>query len=98
LSKILETVVCDAFLDWLKLQGYIPDSQFGFLPGRSGTMALAYAQTDWIEAKSSGQVVGILAFDFSAADTIACLTLLSKLEAANVTGIPLKWIKSYIYE
>ena len=97
LSKILETAVRDALLDWLKLQGFIPDSQFGFLPRRSGTMALACAQTDWIEAKSSGQVVGILAFDFSAAfDTIACLTLLSKLEAANVTGIPLKWIKSYM--
>ena len=59
LSKILETVVRDALLDWLKLQGYIPDSQFGFLPGRSGTMALACAQTDWIEAKSSGQVVSL---------------------------------------
>jgi hypothetical protein len=97
LSKILETVVRDALLDWLKLQGYIPDSQFGFLPGRSGTMALACAQTDWIEAKSSGQVVGILAYDFSAAfDTIACATLLSKLKDANVTGTPLKWIKSYM--
>ena len=55
-------------------------------------MALACAQTDWIEAKSSGQVVGILAYDFSAAfDTIACATLLSKLKDANVTGTPLKW-------
>jgi len=97
LSKILETVVRDALLDWLKLQGYIPDSQFGFLPGRSGTMALACAQTDWIEAKSSGQVVGLLAFDFTAAfDTIACPTLLTKLETAKVTGIPLKWTKSYM--
>ena len=97
LSKILETAVRDALLDWLNLQGFIPDSQFGFLPGRSGTMALACAQTDWIEAKASGQVVGVLAFDFSAAfDTIACRTLLTKLESANVTGIPLKWINSYM--
>ena len=87
--------VWDALLDCLNLQGFIPDSKFGFLPGRSGTMACA--QTDWIEAKSSGQIVGILAFDFSVAfNTIACPTLLTYLEAANVTGIPLQWFKSYM--
>ena len=51
--SLLETAVQDALLDWLKLHGFIPDSQFGFLPGRSGTMALACAQTDWFEAKAS---------------------------------------------
>ena len=45
LSKILEIVVRDALLNWLQLQGFIPDSQFGFLPGRSVTTALACAQT-----------------------------------------------------
>ena len=97
LSKILETAVRDALLEWLMLQGFIPDSQFGYLPGRSNTMALACAQNDWFEAKSTGEAVGVLAFDFSAAfDCIAYTTLLNKLESANITGIPLKWIKSYV--
>ena len=79
------------------LQGFIPDSQFGFLPGRSNTMALACAQNDLFEAKSTGEAVGVLAFDFSAAfDTIAYTTLLNKLESANITGIPLKWFMSYV--
>ena len=38
--------MCDALLDWLMYQGFIPESQFGFLPGRSVDMALACAQTD----------------------------------------------------
>ena len=89
----MKIAVQDALLDWLKLQGFILDSQFGFLPGRSGTMALACAQTDWIEAKDKG----VMAFDFLAAfDTIACPTLLTKLESANITVIPLKWINSYM--
>ena len=97
LSKILEIAVRDALLDWLMLQGFIPDSQFGFLPGRSNTMALACAQNDWIEAKSTGEAVGVMAFDFSAAfDTIAYTTLLNKLESAGISGVPLKWFKSYV--
>ena len=60
LSKILEIVVRDALLDWLKLKDVIPDSQFGFVPGRSVTMALACAQTEWIAAKARGDTVGVL--------------------------------------
>ena len=53
LSKILEIAVRDSLVDWLKLKDFIPDSQFGFLPGRSVTMALTCAQTDWMKAKSN---------------------------------------------
>ena len=97
MSKILEIVVLDSLLDWLMLQGIIPDSHFGFLPGRSVTMSLACAQTDWIEAKSSGDIVGVMAYDLSAAfDTIASSKLLAKLESAGIRGVPLKWFNSYM--
>ena len=97
LSKILEIIVRDALLDWLGSHKLIPDSQFGFLPGRSATMALACAQNDWIDAKSKGNSVGVMAFDLSAAfDTISPITLLSKLESYGMTGVPLKWFKSYM--
>ena len=97
LSKILEIAVQNALQDWLKLQGFVPDSQFGFLPGRSVTMALACAQSDWIKAKSNGDVVGVMAFDLSAAfDTVATPTLLAKLESAGITGTSLKWFCSYM--
>lgn len=61
------------------------------------TMALACAQSDWVEAKSSGDVNGVMAFDLSAAfDTIASTKLLAKLESAGITGVPLKWFQSYM--
>ena len=97
LSKILEKAVREALLDWFELKKFFPDSQFGFLPGRSVTMALACAQTDWIEAKSCGDTVGVNAFDLSSAfDTIDSSALLAKLQSTGITGKPLKWFRSYM--
>ena len=60
-------------------------------------MALACAQTDWVEAKSHGDTVGVLAFDLSAAfDTIDSKKLLEKLESAGMSGTPLQWFSSYM--
>ena len=97
LSKILEIVVRDALLVWPKERNVLPESQFGFLPGRSVDMALVCAQTDWMEAKSKGKSVGVMAFDFSSAfDTVDSKRLLSKLHSAGVTGTLLKWFSSYM--
>ena len=60
-------------------------------------MALTVAQTDWINAKARNELIGIMAFDLSAAfDTLEHSLLLRKLEAANIRGIPLKWFQSYL--
>ena len=75
----------------------MPDSQYGFLPGRSVTMGLICSQTDWVSAKSKGNFVGVLAFDLSAAfDTINSTKLIKKLQKGGVKGRPLQWIKSYM--
>ena len=97
LCKILEMAVRDALMDWLTLQRIIPDSQFGFQPGKSVTMALACAQNDWVESKANGDTIGDIAFDFSSAfDTISPTKLMAKLESAGITGIPLNWFHSYM--
>ena len=97
LSKVLEVVVRDALMEWLDLRGVLPDSQFGFLPGRSVAMALACAQADWAAAKARGEVVGVMAFDLSAAfDTIDKEHLIEKLKSAGVWGRPLEWLISYM--
>ena len=60
-------------------------------------MALTMAQCDWIDAKSKNEIIGIMAFDLSAAfDTLCPSTLLDKLKIAGVTGVPLKWFESYL--
>lgn len=97
LSKVLEVVVRDALFDWLEKRGVLPESQFGFCPGRSVAMALASAQADWAAAKARGEFVGVMAFDLSSAfDTIDAEPLLEKLESTGVVGTVLKWLKSYM--
>ena len=84
-------------MDWFDVKGVLPDSQFGFRPGMSVAMALACAQADWAAAKARGEVVGVIAFDLSAAfDTIDAGPLIDKLKSAGIEGTPLKWLRSYM--
>ena len=97
ISKILEIAVREALLSWFDMNEFLPDSQYGFRPGRSVSMALTVAQNDWIHAKSMNEVVGLMAFDLSAAfNTLDHSTLLSKLKNAGISGVPLKWFQSYL--
>ena len=89
----------DALYEYLDLRRDLPDSKFGFLSGRSVAMALACAQADWAAAKTRGEIVGVMAFDLSAAfDTIDVVHLIEKLKSAGVRGTPLKWLESYMTE
>ena len=97
MSKILEVVVKEDLHRHLLQIGCLPNSQYGFRPGRSTTTALAAAHGSWIKAIQEGKVLGILAFDFSAAfDTVDPTALLSKLSTRGVRGRELDWFHSYL--
>jgi hypothetical protein len=55
------------------------------------------AQAGWLTGAERGQVVGIMAFDLSAAFyTVAAEQLLPKLQLLGVSGRALVWFKSYL--
>jgi hypothetical protein len=64
---------------------------------RSCLSALAHAQAGWLLGVSKGKVVGVMAFDLSAAfDTLAAEQLVPTLRALGITGRALQWFLCYM--
>jgi hypothetical protein len=81
----------------LKRVNGLPGSQYGFRPKRYCTSALAHAQAGWLSGAAKGQVVGLMAFDLSAAfNTVAAEQLAPTLRALGITGRELRWFLYYI--
>jgi hypothetical protein len=96
-SKVLETVVKVQLQQHLDVSGNVPSSQHGFRRGRSCTTAVATAHAAWTSARRDGKVVGILAFDMSAAfDLVSAAELLPKLAAVGVRPNALAWFQCYL--
>jgi hypothetical protein len=92
MSKILESLVKKDLEGFLDSTGVLPGSQHGFRPGRSCTTALGTAQTGWLVGLLAGKVVGVIAYDLSAAFD----TVIPKLERIGVRGSALTWFADYL--
>jgi hypothetical protein len=58
---------------------------------------LAHGHAGWLTGAERGQVIGIMAFDLSAAfDTVGARQLLPKLQLLGVSGRALVWFESYL--
>jgi hypothetical protein len=97
MSKVLESLVKRDLEEHLKKVNGLPGSQYSFRPKRSCTSALAHAQAGWLSGAAKGQVVGLLAFDLSAAfNTVAAEQLAPTLRRLGITGRELKWFLCYM--
>jgi hypothetical protein len=97
LSKILEGIVKYDLEKYLAAVNGLPKCQFGFRSRRGCTTALGTAQAAWLRGTRAGLVVGVMAFDLSAAfDTIAAARLLPKLEQLGIRGRALSWLAEYL--
>jgi hypothetical protein len=97
LSKVLELTVRNCLQLHLDVSNNVPTSQHGFRKGRSCTTAIAAAHAAWIKGKKAGKVVGILAFDLSAAfDVCSADALLPKLAKVGVRPNAMRWFQSYL--
>ena len=96
-SKIFERVIQGRILGFLKRQGTILGSQYGFRRGHSTYMAVLDMVEKIREAWEKGEHCLGIFIDFKKAfDTVDHQILLSKMEHLGIRGVPLELIRSYL--
>jgi hypothetical protein len=97
MSKVLETSVKLDLEKHLARVDSLPGAQNSFQAKRSCTSPMAHMHAGWLTGAERGQVVGIMAFDLSAAfDMVAAKQLLPKLQSLGVSGRAFAWFESYL--
>lgn len=98
ISKIFERVIYNRLLDFFDRCAILADSQNGFRKNRSTSRAIYVAITNIIESLNNNVNTIAIFLDLSKAfDSVNYEKLLEKLETYGIRGLPLKLLKSYLY-
>ncbi len=100
ISKTIEKVVFNQLNNYLNSNGYLDNFQFGYRPHHS-TETVFIKIINYIRFNSdSGKLSVLVLLDLSAAfDTVDHNILLERLENwVGLSGIVLKWFKSYLLQ
>ena len=93
ISKVLEAIIIDQFLDYLDEYNLLPPAQHGFRQGHSTVTALLKTIQEWTSKTGSA----IASFDYSAAfDTIGKETVQQRLEDIGAAENVKAWMASYM--
>ena len=93
ISKVLETVVIDQFLDYLDKNDLLTPAQHGFRRNHSTVTALIKTIQKWTSQKGSA----IASFDYSAAfDTVSKETVQQRLDDIGAAENVKAWMTSYM--
>lgn len=93
----MERLIANALISFLLRTNRIPQSQHGFIPGRSVTTNLLSCLNDWTRAVDAGDSVDIVYLDFSKAfDKVPHKRLLQKLHHNGIRGKLHRWIQNYL--
>ena len=97
LCKVLESLVREHIISFMKEHGLFSNKQFGFLSGRSTTLQLLRVLDDWTKILDEGGAIDVIYFDFMKAfDKVHHGKLLAKLKSYGIGGPVLTWIESFL--
>ena len=90
--KVMESIISDALVNHMKVNGLFTSKQFGFLKGRSTTLQLLNVLDEWTKLLDAGIPIDVVYTDFQKAfDSVPHRRLMSKLEAYGVHGHLFSW-------
>ena len=93
----MERLVRNAIVEHMTTNNLIPESQHGFLKGKSCVTQLLEYLEDITEAMDNGKDADVIYLDFCKAfDKIPHRRLLKKLEKYGIKGKLLNWIKDFL--
>ena len=95
--KVLESIVGEQLIDYLKKNKLFSNRQFGFLGGRSTPLQLLTVLDNWTDILDRGSSIDVVYFDFMKAfDKVPHQRLLMKLMSYDIDGTVLKWISAFL--
>ena len=84
-SKLMESIIADAVLKYLRLNHLISKDQFGFLSKRSTGLQLLTCLNDWTKALRDKRLADVVYIDYAKAfDTVSHNKLITKLEGYGI--------------
>ena len=95
--KVMETVVRDHIVEYMKSENLFSNRQYGFISGRSTTLQLLAVLDAWTEAIDAGHSVDVIYLDFRKAfDTVPHRRLIGKLKAYHINDSLIEWIECFL--
>ena len=95
--KVMEKIILDSLLDFLRLHGLLSGHQHGFLARRSTCSQLLECLNDWTLAADRYKKTDIIYIDFAKAfDKVSHSKLLTKLSGYGIKSQVLRWITDFL--
>ena len=95
--KILESIIRNDMIAYLKENKILSNKQFGFLSGRSTTLQLLQVMDAWVNIVDNGGVVDAIYCDFRKAfDTVPHKRLILALKKIGIKDPLLSWLIDYL--
>ena len=95
--KLLESIIREQMIKYMKSNKLFSKKQFGFLGGRSTTLQLLRVLDEWTAILDGGGAVDVIYFDFMKAfDKVSHSGLIMKLESYGIGGPLLTWIREFL--
>ncbi len=95
--KVLETIIREHIISFMKLNHLFSNKQYGFSSGRSTTLQLLAVMEIWTEALDKGYDIDVVYMDYMKAfDTVPHRRLINKLQSYVIHSQLIEWIQDFL--